>query len=227
MLKTNAKLKELFKEWQAEREYDGFFQDGVIGENHWEAHSPRIIFVLRENYSDDWGIDCPIDIRGGTNSKFFPNLARWKYLIDKVCLTSHIYDFPSEEELCAHQGGWCLSNVAYVNIKKEKGTSRSSKNDILNYAVKDKKYLKREIDAIDPQVVLCGGTFAPYHAIYDGNNTIREISRQVHMHGDRVVVNFYHPGWWQCPGGEKGLYGRLQDAIGDSSVIEAMKKACG
>jgi len=225
-MRTNLKLEGLFAEWKEARNYAGFFHDGVIGEDDWKNVSPRIVFVLKENHSDGWRIDGPIDIRGGTNRQFFPNLARWKYLIDTIARTAGVPDYPSDAELQEHQGGWHLRNAAYVNIKKPKGRSKSSATDIMSYAKTDRGYLRREIDIVDPHIVVCGRTFWPYHAIYDGNNSIRQVTDRLHMHGNRVVIDFYHPGWWECPGGQRGLYGRLKTVLDNSRAIEAIAAAC-
>lgn len=217
---VNNKLRELFKDWQSTRNYSGFFKDGIIGEQDWNNKSPKIMFLLKENYSDGWEIDGGIDIRGGTNRQFFPNLARWKYLIEYIGQNNKVVGCPDDDALVDFLGGWVLSDVAYVNVKKSKGQSKSSNKMIQDFAVKDKDFLTKEIDIINPDIVICGGTFWSYHPIYDGNNNIECVANRVHKHEDRIILDFYHPGWRQCPGGYVGLYDKLKAILDNKYVLD-------
>ncbi len=92
-----------------------------------------------------------------------------------------------------------------MDVKKaNEGKSKSDNGDIVNYAKRDKTFLKEQIDLISPNVIICGGTFhafrnAVYDNIEDKNqlhyawNTTSESSAWTH--NNRLVINFYHPSY--------------------------------
>jgi hypothetical protein len=52
-----------------------------------------------------------------------------------------------------------VDSIAYVNVKKNAGgTSKSNNNEIAQYAVSDKEFLKRQLNLINPNIIFCGGT---------------------------------------------------------------------
>ena len=216
----NEQLEELFQEWQKSRNYSGFFKDGIMGEQNWKDKEIKIMFLLKENYSDGWRINDKIDIRRGTNKKFFPNLARWKYLVDNIKICKKVLNYPTDKELEDFQKGWDMYDVAYVNVKKSIGKSTSDDKEIQKFAKEDKDFLTREIDIINPNIVICGKTFRSYRCIYNENEKIVKITDKIYKHKNRIIIDFYHPGWWQCKGGQEALYNKLKNIVNKENIIE-------
>ena len=209
-------LTPFFEQWKSSRNYDTIFQDGVISETSWAEAPLKVLLLLKESYhSSKWyGINGPIDIRNGRNKKFWPNIVRWKYMLQETAKGGSIPDFPSWNDLPeVKDGSYLLKDIAYVNVKKPLGTSKSRHTEIKSYAKRDKEFLTKQIDALAPDVVLCGGTFWPYHLMYNGNDTITKTSERVYQHGDRLILDFYHPGYFAAKGGEQGLYNKLSEIV--------------
>ena len=203
-------MEALIAEWRRLRpEYAPFVIDGILDETIWETAAPKILFLLKESYGGWYQIKGPINVIDGGNKEFWPNICRWKHLI-KSLHQGVLPQFPELSELEEwRDGSFLLRDIAYVNIKKKLGGSTSNARDIMDFALRDQDFLRRQIDLIDPAIVLCGGTFWPYHAIYSGNTTMHKASDRVWCHGKRQVIDFKHPGNWQHKGGAAGLYNEL------------------
>ena len=83
----------------------------------------------------------------------------------------------------------------------------------MEFAKKDKEFLVQQIDMINPDIIVCGGTFWPYFEIYNGNTSMEEKSKFLWNHGKRIVIQFKHPGYKLIKGGAKTLYNQLKDIL--------------
>ena len=213
-------MSKLLDRWQ-DKYNEPIFRDGTLSQCDWDEATPKILFLLKECYrSSEWfAIDGPIDIRGGKNKQFFPNIARWKYLVKNFYLKKSLPNFPEFENIPEIEyGDGRLKDIAYVNVKKTLGTSSSNNSEIQRFALKDKDLLVEQIDQLNPDIVFCCSTFWSYHPIYDGNNTITEVSDRVFKHEDRLIINYYHPGHTRYKGGQKGLYDTLKSILSNCAT---------
>ena len=217
-------MDNLFDQWQREMGYETFFRDGVLSPKDWNSSIVKVLFLLKESY-DGWDqCTSPIDIRTGTNKRFWWNIARWKFLIHHAFSTGTLPDYPTSEVLPeVVSGDYLLKDIAYVNVKKTLGKSKSNNAEIQRFAVKDRVFLAKQIEAINPDIILCGSTFWSYHPIYNGNNTIEKIDNRLYAHGKRKIIDFYHPGYYAFKGGEIGLYNMLKEVLKVICVQNANK----
>lgn len=87
-------------------------------------------------------------------------------------------------------------DIAYVNIKKNaqksknKNEAKSVDSDIRSYAIRDKEFLQRQIDIINPSVVLCCSTFKFCDIIF---NNIRRVSDNLYNSNGIWIIDFGHP----------------------------------
>jgi hypothetical protein len=206
---------DFYDDWKRERQYDPFIIDGILNDNEWNNAPIKIMFLAKESYGDYYpqkGELIPID--GGKNKEFWWNVARWKHLIFKHFSKEKYSDFPSKEELReVINGTRCLDDIAWVNIKKKLGKSESNTTEINEYAEKDKVYLEKQFSEINPEVVLCCGTFYAYKIIYCHTNDIVQINDRVYKHGNRLIIDYYHPAYWAYKGGASGLYDKLCEIL--------------
>ena len=214
-------ISALFKEWGERRSISNpdakFVYDGVSGEwpddmgiskisekswQKWEDAKPKIMFLIKEA----WGGYQP-EIAHDAGSRFGWNMMRWKKAIEQLyldgtCVPAYI---SNDEASISNEG------CAIVEVKKwDEDLRTSTKDDILAYARRDGDLLRKEIDLIGPEVVLCDGTtFTAYNEfIYPGElknaqnlnyippeETADKISASIILHKqkNRLVLNFYHP----------------------------------
>lgn len=198
---------ELDNRWMSERpNYKAFSHDGVLSSNpddYFEA-DVRIMFLLKEAPAGLYASTSKIDagmIRGidatskskGNSPNFWKLLGMWTYVIDAVSCgvepdLSDFYGFHNK-------GGYPLSNVAYVNLKKGNGRSYSTWSDLKRYAGNDRDFLNEQIEMLDPDVIVCCGTYRVYaELVCDGeippgsqNVPVRNIDN------GRIVIDWPHP----------------------------------
>jgi hypothetical protein len=208
-------MSDIFDRWQEKYGSEPLFRDGVLSQEDWDNAHPKILFLLKESYGDWFEVNGPIPIKSGNNKQFFPNIALWKYLVSHYLNTKVLPPFPSSLELLPEfqNGDGCLKEIAYVNVKKKLGTSISNSKEIQHFALRDKELLAEQMDMLNPDVVICCGTFWSYHPIYDGNKTIVPISKRIYKHGSRMIIDFYHPGYYAFRGGQSGLYDKLKELL--------------
>lgn len=215
--------KQLFDEWKSARDYKLFCNDGILGKpDIWYQSDLRIMFLLKESndgFRDIIGnVASAADADKGSAKQFWPNLGWWTYAIKEV-FAGNAPTFPSKEELLSEKCNYGkIEPAAYVNVKKNAENQKvSNKCDLEKYARRDREFLKRQIELINPNVVVCCGTDFLYRDIYsiytaeDKNNfTDFELWRICHLHNDRLVIDFYHPA---CRIGYEKLFYMLRDML--------------
>lgn len=191
-----------------------FTFDGIVAQTEedyvdWENSKAKILFLVKEAYAD-YEPTIPVNIK----RTFHLNMARWKYLIEGFFANGEIPEYPDNEMLRKKNTG-----IAIVEVKKyDEGNSTSNYQDILNYAKRDASLLQEQIKLINPDVILCAGTFTSYEdGIFEAEKRaiaheyygiLEDVHASIYTHRGRTILNFYHPSYVKSP--EK-LYGLLAD----------------
>ena len=90
---------------------------------------------------------------------------------------------------CRQQRRALLSS-AVVNIKKSSGKTASDRDDLLTYVERDCEFIKRQIEIINPDVVLCGGTWPLVQPLWPD---ARRIYDRVWAVQSKHFIDLYHP----------------------------------
>ena len=170
-------LDDLFEKWKNEREFTHFYYDGLMyrGEycydkdnlpywrkpgnesKMWDKCPTRVMFLLKDvNARGDTAEDDD-DLRGrvflNTGYRGYKNLTYWLYGILKTIETGHApdYTFSSTEASKLFDE----TPVAYVNCKKQAGFSSCSYSTLLSYIERDKDFIIKEIDILNPDIIMC------------------------------------------------------------------------
>ena len=182
-----------------------FIPDGIVDEKTWEEvkSGKRILLVLKEAYEDDhskeqWSIN-----------KALRDAGPWGAIWNRVCeWTRGIHDttrdkiagyIPSDKMRSngtTSANEW-LRRIAVMNLKKSGGQSKSDYGEISAYANADAQEIIREIELIDPDIVVCGATFGDINRI-TGNTMQIDYDRRfcfsnVIGNKERLFIDFYHP----------------------------------
>lgn len=131
------------------------------------------------------------------NTKFSNNLFRWKLAIEAAFYHQRKIEFPDSSMLPETMNDLCIVEVKKLN--EENITSESL--DIINYAIKHREYLKRQIDNLNPDVVVCCGSIDWYDIIYQSNYKVEmklaeAANKYIWQCDDRLVIDFAHPSTW-------------------------------
>jgi hypothetical protein len=154
-------LEEVLEQW-ARREHHagkGFIQDGIIDPARWSKARLEVLLLLKEAYGEgtDWDLrDAIREQWKGPKYNIWWNAACWCYAAQNP--VPGIPAFPSLDAARTAAIEALLSAGA-VNIKKSSGESSSTDDDIERYVKYDGDLLKKQIDLIRPEIVICRNTW--------------------------------------------------------------------
>jgi len=216
--------EKLFIEWKNDEFHDenSFVTDGIMDFEIWKTQSPKILLFAKEAYTNGTGkMDLAEEISGSAPYRNWWNAARWIYAIYE--LYKNRIQVPPYYELKPNwdEGNELLMSIAVVNVKKSKGVSLSNYWDLDEYLVHDKLRLKRQIDLINPDIILCGKMFNYYKALYSNEKFEKiEETTKCYMHNDRLVIDFWH---FANRGGKQDTYMELCDILHRGNVFNKIK----
>lgn len=181
-----------------------FIPDGIVNEEKWEKlpFEKRILFILKEAYEDDhnkgkWSLNEELN-KSGPWSTIWYRVCEWTYGIlkssDKEIEKFGPYE-KNNEDMCD-----IIRNIAVMNIKKSGGESKSTYEEISAYAYADREEIVREIELIDPGIIVCGSTFKDINRITDNKiKKEKESNDNWFYYSDaignkkRLYIDYYHP----------------------------------
>lgn len=184
-------LDKLFFEW-SNREHHrgkGFIRDGIIDEIRWFRTHQKVLLLLKEAYGEHegelkWDL-CKL-IREewkGPKHHIWHQAASWCYAAQNI--KSNDKRFPTKEEAAD-----ALLQAAFINIKKSDGLSASDNEEIARYAQKDGDLIKRQIELIEPAIILCGNTWSAVKYLWP---EAQEDYDMVWKTENFTFVDFWHP----------------------------------
>lgn len=217
---TKEKEKLLFEEWKEKQKHPYFISDGILDEEEWNNQSCKILYVLKEANWENADADlCEflMSERSSSYWKTWNNIARWtKAILEGGEYPRHVSK--------ADKTYW-LRKIAAMNLKKVGGDAVAENDTIYSYAQQDKKYLKRQIELYEPDIIICCGR---------GNGKNADILHDVVFEKDEVsewkepilqynyflatvnekknipVVSYYHP---QMRGGHELFKKRYEEMV--------------
>ncbi len=172
------KENELFKRWRFHAGADAntfFVQDGTLDPEAYVNSKPKICSILKETPYDS---TASINIEKVTAEICIPSISKsfTSAFIDSVEKNGSSEFLKKKGTLSilakriavildtlhpnkSHEPVDSLRQTAYLNLKKYRGTKTSSQKDLENVAIRDKEFLKEQIEEIlNPDILLCGKT---------------------------------------------------------------------
>jgi len=197
--KYETASEDLFSKWEAIDHHKNkiFVRDGIIDYKKW-LQSKKILVLLKEAYSAkdevvSWNLPDLIDNKEFVlNMPHFQMLSYWLYVIYSASnkiplkkLTPEILD----------KGYEYLLSSAIVNIKKSAGVSTSDKKDLIAWAEKDRDFLNKQIELINPEIILCGNTcdILLKKIFQERNYKDVYVSHYCFEYRDITIIDFWHP----------------------------------
>ncbi len=221
MTTIKEKQLHLYEQWKKERNYDDFVYDGILSYEKWDSIIPKIMFLLKETADDFTAIaEKAHDITNGNGTHFWWNICYWKYLIDKLYKNEEAEFIDSSELPEVKYNNNLLDSIAYVNIKKNCDNNPNSNDSvILDYAKSDQLFLVQQIDLIGPDIVFCSNaTFNAYKCIYK-EPQLEKLNDICYKHGNRLILKFRHPSYFQISGGRETNFNDLKNALSSDGNI--------
>jgi len=179
---------------------DFFIPDGIVDCRIWNSLAPgkRVLFVLKEAYEDNheksgWALNDELR-EYGPWSTIWNRVAEWSFGIQNSDINT-IAPYSSFSWETANE---YLRRIAIMNIKKSGGMHSSIYEEISAYAITDAEEIIREIELIDPDIIICGATFSDINTI-TGNTMIKGSNENWFYYSDaiggkeRLFIDYYHP----------------------------------
>ena len=166
----------LFRTWKEKNPLDGmdhqhgiFIRDGVVCPERWFSQTVRPLFLLKEAYhgDGDWDLIADHLLTEGKIGRhtIWKRISQWTR---GLMLTTEDCLYPYADEAADHVfGNPYLRQAAVVNVKKSGGEKVSDYKEIQRYAEYDRRELRREIELIDPTVIVCGYTISALNIIME------------------------------------------------------------
>lgn len=185
--------------------HEQYIVDGIISDSDWKACNFKVLFVLKEanNYK---GSNIAEVIRKGIaenpKSKIwcrptFHNVGRWAHGLQNCPdATPNFKD--------SHQNRkQALLSCAFINLKKTPGGRRATA-EVEAFALKYRDFLREQILAIAPDVVVMGGTYSILkECIFP---ELKKASTRVHLLNELPFINAFHPA---CTVSRKAMYDQV------------------
>ena len=163
--------KDIFEEWENKYIDKSFVYDGIVDETEWDNQETKICFLLKEAYTEDkinyfkWSLSKWLNKDKNSVINTWNTVALWTYGILQTTETV-IPEYPFIKDFGKEEKHNILKKISAVNVKKVDGVKKSDWYDLKNYAEKDKELLRKQIDKINPDVIICGKTFDFLRIIY-------------------------------------------------------------
>lgn len=127
-------------------------------------YGKHILFILKEAYGgeDDWSLSEEVK-KNAPWSAVWNRIVEWTYGISLTTVNTIARYEPSKISL-EKPNPW-LNQIAVLNIKKSSGKSQSYYGEIAAYADYDSAEIIRQIEIIDPDIIVCGATFGDVNTI--------------------------------------------------------------
>lgn len=193
-----TEISKLFKEWKDKIDTNNtaFITDGVMDPEKWFKQSERIMFVLKEAYSEPYENDWDL-AEYALKSDPFKKESTWRNIsLWTKGMQCTLADYEPDDKELKSFGNKYLHGIAAINIKKYNGRNTSDASDILQYAVQEKEFIKKEIEICDPNVIVCCGTANAFNHVIDfdyGHYNNQCFYHTILNEHEVIVIDFYHP----------------------------------
>ncbi len=196
----NDEHEHLLYEWQESPDHRGkcFIQDGIVDPTSWSKAGRKVLFVLREAYDsrpNSTGFDLRRKIRDEwkelKQKPTWRNVANWAY-------AAHYTERDSIPELTDQSRplrARALLASAVINVKKSGGKKISDAIELAEYVRTDGDRLRRQIELVNPDLVICGGTWGLIRRFWAGHDerVYGDKKPAVFRVGRRYFVHTWHP----------------------------------
>ena len=173
---------------------NGFVHDGIVDPKRWNKSKIKLLFLLKEAYSnparpEDFDLRVLLrDVWKGPKGILFWYAAYWAYAVHN-CDRTETLSLPETPEELNLASEYLLSS-AIVNVKKSSGQTHSDMENIKQYAKLDGELLKKQINIINPEIVICGNTWVAVRYLWPEVISNYDLTWQ---NTNILFVDFWHP----------------------------------
>lgn len=149
---------ELFAEWRAlsKPEHSMFIADGVVHPDTYLGMKPKVMFLAREPHWEKRGANDDLRpyLSKGVDWHNWQVIARWT----RMLTTAEHVPWTDVDDEVAKGKKEELQKIAFVNIKKQGGSSKVKWEELVTYTEACSSLVRRQIELYRPDVIVCNGT---------------------------------------------------------------------
>jgi hypothetical protein len=176
--------------------------DGIIDIERYFDSKYKILWILKEPYDEDgggWSVTGLNKYKkfqdfGGGKKTFRPMIYTSWGILNNFCQWDNMGNVEEEPEMLE-----ALKSVAYINIKKLPGDTKSIESTIANAYQKDKEILLKQIKDYNPDIIIGGSTL---HHFYDDLGISKEEMQRngnITFLNNKIYIAAKHPSQWSVP----------------------------
>lgn len=178
-----------------------FVRDGIVNLKKYLDASVKILWILKEANSPDNSIGY--DMRpclATLHSEKNPNNIHpdWRYTWTRVAYTTYgIFEKKNRTNIPNISGNAqevlkYMPNIAHINIKKFAGNSKTNDKEIRVFFDQYRSLLYEQIEIINPDVIIFGGTFKYFSDYFKNKEKIYEWP-PVYQSNNKLLIDTCHP----------------------------------
>ena len=212
---------------ELKRKEDGIFIDGAFSALNYFNSNLKILWILKEAYGDSFDYT---KFYNDEFDKFFDDLIcgvpRYTWgtiaritnnIVNGFAIEANLGDIFSQKKQIQQS----LSKIAFININKNSSDTggRSSDHNIVKAREYYNDFLSKQIEHLDPDVIICGNTFQflreKYHYpdLIKRKNNIDYVDH--YIIGNKLFLDPYHPGYL--------AYGKIDAASYINDIVRTIK----
>jgi hypothetical protein len=179
-----------------------FIYDGATDPFRWITSRWRIMCLLKEahgggiwNHAEEIkNCNGLLRVGGSANQAVHYRMVEWLYAIEST-LEQKSIDVENDRSQNYPGARETMLRSAWVNIKKADGVPYSNNNNLHQVIKRDAPFLRRQIEMLNPRLILCGKTFdIVKDELFQGCERIPNTEFSYHQDGRRIILDYIHPG---------------------------------
>ena len=194
----DLELNSLFNEWEEKvPEFKGHFvRDGIINDELYRKARTKILFIAKEaNNPNQTEGDFRSYWQNKLRDPFAYRIAEWSFGV--------LNDFPPYDEIWKNRsnGDNAIQKIAFMNVKKIAGGGFEVPSEVDFHTKRDIEFIKREIAAIAPELVILGVSRTILRDLLFPDLTWQKSGWGIDIgkFGGIKIVDFYHPSSRNAP----------------------------
>ena len=210
MSKTRTeRLNELFAAWKQRiiEVADRMCLDGIVCEESYENTNPKLLFITKEpNHPEGSGFDFREWWSESVEYAFANRLCEWSYGVQNGFPPLSEFDKDEANKLAA------IRSISFMNLKKVGGSGSSDLEVIRSTTDRDKDLLRRQIEIIDPDIIVGGiGRDSRLWSLLFPDIILQDCGFDIRVAriGRVRVIDFYHPSYRVARAMSYSLLGRV------------------
>ena len=228
------KLEKLFDKWAVkhakkisteapyelphEAPYGKFVRDGIVNPEKWSIQEPKICFVMPEagGYDDNEKFPQGHDLAAEWNVKGCFTELMFKIAVWVQAVNDAFFDPVSYvKKSILNQKNDLIRAIAIVNLQKSDGQKVPQYKIVNNFVKEDATEIRKEIELINPDVILCCNTFRSMRGQRPEDDTpekpkrkrsavfysdeLTKGSKSAYRWNDKLIMDFWHVMQFQYP----------------------------